>query len=258
MKKPANKPGRILAAVGGALIVLVLLLAADGIGGDPLSRAWSRHAATAFAQKLYPGQTFTVTNSYYSGWFRYVNEVQSGQSTDTRFEVLTRFWFLTSDVGRDGVAVHEFTVEERRNTRARLEYEAKQRFEAIAAVQQGGWYADSFWMLLCSPPQQTADGLRCSVAELPEGKDRLPLDAPLTADLLQQLDALLQVFYIWPGEELPTEAEQAEVLRTVKGLAETEGLPARYYRLVFVAPVNEIGMHDILLQMPDTPAEEID
>lgn len=257
MKRPATKTGRILAAVGGALIVLVLLLAADVVNGDLLSRAWSRHAAVTYAQKLYPGQTFTVTNGYYGGWFRYVNEVQSDQSVDTSFEVMTRFWFSTNDVGSDGAAVHEFTVEERRNTRARLEDEAKRRFAAIDAVQNGGWYADCFWMLLCSPPQQTADGLRCPVAELPAGKDRLPLDAPLTAGLLQELDALLQVFYIWPGEELPTAAEQAEALRTIKTLAESEGLPARYYRLIFVAPVNEVGMHDILLELPDTPAEEI-
>ena len=257
MKKPAAKTGRILAAVGGALIVLALLLAVDSIDGDPLSRAWSRHAAVAWAQKLYPGQTFTVTSSREGPHFRYVNEVQSQQSPDTRFEVLTRFWFFTGDVGSDGMAVHEYTVEERRNTRARLEDEARRRFAAAAAVQDGDWYADNFWFLLCDPPQKTEDGMRCPITELPVGRERLPLDAPLTADLLRDLDALLLVYYIWPGGELPTAAEQAEALRAVKTLAESEGLPARYYRLVFVGPVNEVGMHDVLLQMPDTPAADI-
>ena len=51
MKAKRNKTLRIWAGVGGVVIVAGLLLAADGITGDPLSRAWAERRALAYAER---------------------------------------------------------------------------------------------------------------------------------------------------------------------------------------------------------------
>lgn len=257
MKKLSVKTKRILAAVGGVLIVLALLLAVDAAGGDPLSRAWSRRAAVAYAQNLYPGQTFTVINSWDGQIFHYCNEVQSNQSPDTRFTVQTSCWLFTNDDIGEGMTDHAYNVENRYNTCRRLEGEAARRFAALDAVQNADWYAGNGWMLLCEPPQSNEMGYLCTQQLSPQSAERLPLDAPLTADLLREADALLTVDWRWPDETPPTEAEQDEALHTLKALAEANGMPARYYRLSFISPDSTPGMQNTLLQLPDTAAEDI-
>ena len=95
MKAKRNKTLRIWAGVGGVVIVAGLLLAADGITGDPLSRAWAESCALAYAERAYPDKTFTVQNSYAGSGFSYGVTVGAEESADTRFDVETRFWLLT-------------------------------------------------------------------------------------------------------------------------------------------------------------------
>ena len=95
MKAKRNKTLRIWAGVGGVVIAAGLLLAADGITGDPLSRAWAERRALAYAERAYPDKTFTVQNSYAGSGFSYGVTVGAEESADTRFDVETRFWLLT-------------------------------------------------------------------------------------------------------------------------------------------------------------------
>ena len=94
MKTGKTNPLRILAGGAGALIVLGLLLLVDGITGDPISRRLADNGALAYAEKAYPGQTFTILESGGGQWFRYYARVQSEQSPDTTFTVHTSFWFF--------------------------------------------------------------------------------------------------------------------------------------------------------------------
>ena len=94
MKTGKKNPLRILAGAAGALIVVGLLLLVDGITGDPISRRLADNGALAYAEKAYPGQTFTILESGGGQWFRYYARVQSEQSPDTTFTVHTAFWFF--------------------------------------------------------------------------------------------------------------------------------------------------------------------
>ena len=81
---------RIAAGVVALLLILAMLLAADAIYGDPVSRAWANARAIAYAEKLYPGQTFTVESQDNGSFWTYSTWVQSEQSQDTRFDVTTK------------------------------------------------------------------------------------------------------------------------------------------------------------------------
>src|SRR5699024_3722091 len=103
---------RIAAGIVAVLLILAMLLAADAIYGDPVSRAWANSRAIAYAEKLYPGQTFTVESEDSGSFWTYGTWVQSEQSQDTRFDVTTKFWLFTSDEGgMDGLSRHEQMVE---------------------------------------------------------------------------------------------------------------------------------------------------
>ena len=62
-----SKGLRVLAAVGGLAIAAGLALTVDALRGDPLSRAWAERRAIARAEKLCPGQTFTVLDAMEPG-----------------------------------------------------------------------------------------------------------------------------------------------------------------------------------------------
>ena len=119
MKQTTNNKGkRIAAGVAGGVLVLGLLLAADAVYGDPLSRAWAESRAVQYAESLYPGQTFIVTESYDGSRFEYGTLVQSEQSPDTRFEVRNSFWAALpqTTAARMTPGSHEWLVEQRWNT----------------------------------------------------------------------------------------------------------------------------------------------
>ena len=116
---------RIAAGIAAVFLILAMLLAADAVYGDPISRAWANARAIAYAEKLYPDQTFTVESEYSGSLWTYGTWVQSEQSQDTRFDVTTRFWLFTDDSGGlEGTTRHEQLVERRWNTAYRMGEEA--------------------------------------------------------------------------------------------------------------------------------------
>ena len=57
------KSKRKMAGILAAVLIALVLLAFDCINGDPISERWAMHRAIQFAEKLYPGQTFTAENA---------------------------------------------------------------------------------------------------------------------------------------------------------------------------------------------------
>lgn len=262
MKKLTVKTKRILAAVGGAAIVLALLLFVDSVRGDPLSAALARRAAVRYAEKLYPGQTFTVTGSWYGESFRYVNEVQSGQSVDTRFEVQTRLWFWTDDDLGIGVADHVYRVEERRNTCWRLEQEGEEQLTALARERYGAGFAGleqsdvrPFALLLCCDVQnETAPG-SCT-QNMAEWGGALEPDAPFAPAVLKDSHALLTACRVCPDGTVAA-AEKKQALRELKAFAEGAGFQAAYYQVRFLRQNEETGALTELAVSDIVPAKEI-
>ena len=265
MKPPIVKTKRMLAAVGGAAIVLALLLGADAIAGDPLSRAWSRRAAVRYAEKLYPGQTFTVLYGWDGRLFRYVNEVQSEQSADTCFEIETRLWLFTDDTGPgDNVPDHVWRVEQRRNTCLRLEQAADEQLTALAREQYGEAFAPYIgsghrpfvFMLCCDPPHKTQQGtVSCSQNAAAWGS-ALELDEPFAPAVLQKVPAILTACRICPGGAV-TAAEKAKALRELKAFVEGVGWSADYYQVRFLCPSEEFSGFVEFATSDAVPAEEI-
>ena len=67
---------RIAAGIAAVLLILAMLLAADAVYGDPISLAWANARAIAYAEKLYPDQTFTVESEYSGSLWTYGTGVQ--------------------------------------------------------------------------------------------------------------------------------------------------------------------------------------
>lgn len=130
-KNRRSKPLRVLAGGLGIGIILAVLVLFDGLTGDPLSRAWCDQQALRYARAAYPGQDFTVTESNAGQWFQYGAWVQSTQSADTKFDVLTSFWLQTE--GRE-----QELVENRHNTLVRQGREGARQIEALLRKELPG------------------------------------------------------------------------------------------------------------------------
>lgn len=235
MKTGKKNPLRILAGVAGALIVLGLLLLVDGITGDPISRRLADNGALAYAEKAYPGQTFTILESGGGQWFRYYARVQSEQSPDTTFTVHTSFWFF-----REGEEQRE--VEGRNWTLVRQGKEGAAELSAAlhAALPDlelapafNGWlpgmaYGDSQNMDveldLCWDPD--------NVREVTGYVDLFPLDAPFDKAVTAKVPDRVVVQVLWDGT--PTQADYDKTLSRLKAAAEEAGFAIDWYDLTLV------------------------
>ena len=265
MKNLTVKTKRILAAVGGAAIVLALLLAVDAVGGDPLSRAWARRAAIAYAEKLYPGQTFTADgDAFFVRPFCYDTQVQSEQSPDTNFLVRTRVWLFTGDTGLGtGLPGHMYYVEQKRNTCWRLEQEAGEQLAALAQKKYGDAFAPYeeggcpfVFLLCCDPPYKTNLGVTGSSQDLEAWADALALDEPFDPAVLQKVPTLLTACRICEDGVL-TAAEKTKALRELKNFVEGVGWSADYYQVRFFCQDGELGTLTEFAASDAVPADEL-
>lgn len=220
---------RIAAAFFGVLLVLGLIFFWEYMGdGDPLSVWIGQKRAVAYAERRYPGQTFTVLPDIAPcGRIWQTNIwVQSDTSPDTCFGVTTRWWLFTE--GWE-MATPESMVEGRQNTKGRLEREAGEYIAALLKEQlpdlSFSWAnfrgADSVYVTLCVQP----DGSTDTTPYLPY----LPLDVPFAPGLLQNVPGLVELWISWPAN--PTQQDAEAVLREVKSVLEENGLPVAYYTL---------------------------
>ena len=261
MKQTTNNKGkRIAAGVAGGVLVLGLLLAADAVYGDPLSRAWAESRAVQYAESLYPGQTFIVTESYDGSRFEYGTLVQSEQSPDTRFEVRTSFWlFTTDDSGEDDPSSHEWLVEQRWNTAYRMGTEAAAQVDDILAEELPQYeFAANYGG---EEPQRSSF---ISIGYTPETgavpgnyAEYLPLDASFSKDLLQDVPTRLMLQCTWPTT--PTQADVDTVLAQVKQVMEANGYRFAWYDVTLTdatAPDYQTRLEN-LAESGDVAAEDI-
>lgn len=235
---------RIAAGIVAVLLILAMLLAADAIYGDPVSRAWANSRAIAYAEKLYPGQTFTVESEDSGSFWTYCTWVQSEQSQDTRFDVTTKFWLFTSDEGgMEGLSRHEQMVERRWNTAYRMGEEAAAAVEEVLQKELPQYqFAGTY-----GAEQRSCDiqlGYTEDSSVMPqEYAELLPLDAPFDKSLLQEIPTKLSVTGIWPTT--PTQADVDTVLADLKRVLTAAGYDFAYYSLTLTdatAPSYEEGL----------------
>lgn len=256
MKTGKKNPLRILAGVAGALIVLGLLLLVDGITGDPISRRLADNGALAYAEKAYPGQTFTILESGGGQWFRYYARVQSEQSPDTTFLVDTSFWFF-----RQGEEQRE--VEGRNWTLVRQGKEGAEELSAALhealpdlelAPAFNGWlpgmaYGDSQNMDVELDLCWTPDNMRDVTGYV----DLFPLDAPFDKAVTAKVPDRMVVQVLWDGT--PTQEDYDATLSRLKAAAEAAGFAIDWYDLTLV-PAD--GTHEEIQEtaISDTTAAE--
>lgn len=235
MKIGKKNPLRILAGVAGALIVLGLLLLVDGITGDPISRRLADNGALAYAEKAYPGQTFTILESGGGQWFRYYARVQSEQSPDTTFTVHTSFWFF-----REGEEQRE--VEGRNWTLVRQGKEGAAELSAAlhAALPDlelapafNGWlpgmdYGESQNMDVELDLCWTPDNMRDVTGYV----ELFPLDAPFDKAVTAKVPDRMVVQVLWDGT--PTQEDYDTTLARLKAAAEAAGFAIDWYDLTLV------------------------
>lgn len=235
MKTGKKQPLRILAGVAGALIVVGLLFLVDGITGDPISRRLADNGALAYAEKAYPGQTFTILESGGGQWFSYYARVQSEQSPDTTFMVDTSFWLF-----RQGEEERE--VEGRNWTLVRQGKEGAEELSAALhealpdlefAPAFNGWlpgtdYEDIQNMDVELDLCWTPDNMRDVTGYL----DLFPLDAPFDKAVTQKVPDRMVVQVLWDGT--PTRADYDRTLAHLKAAAEEAGFAIDWYDLTLV------------------------
>ena len=208
---------RILAGMLGTVLVLGLLAAALGLSGDPLSRAWAEKRAVAYAQELYPGQVFFVQAVARDRPFSYRAEVQSRESGDTHFSVITDFWVSTSSAGD-----HIRMVESKWNTKYRLGEEAAERAAAILMVELPE--------MRFSAVYGTEE--RIAFVEMEGEADGLTLDMPFDASLMNEYEFSLSAVVLCKDD--PTEAELREALNRIRAAMEKHGMMFARYDITLI------------------------
>lgn len=235
MKTGKKNPLRILAGVAGALIVLGLLLLVDGITGDPISRRLADNGALAYAEKAYPGQTFTILESGGGQWFRYYARVQSEQSPDTTFTVHTSFWFFREGEEQREVEGRNWTLV-RQGKEGAAELSAALH-EALPDLQLNpafnGWlpgtdYGESQNMDVELDLCWTPDNMRDVTGYV----DLFPLDAPFDKAVTAKVPDRMVVQVLWDGT--PTREDYDATLARLKAAAEAAGFAINWYDLTLV------------------------
>lgn len=220
---------RILAGALGGALVLGLLAVSLGLSGDPLSEKQAERRAIAYAERIYPGQTFTVKDITRDRPFSYRAEVQSIDSEDTRFSVTTDFWVHTSDVDSHGNADHVLLVEEKWNTRYRLGKTAAKRAAAIFEVE----LPEIRFNPLYGVDQDTAFvDLCCREEEWERYKGKLTIDMPFDAALLNEMPACLTAVIL--KDEQSTDEELEEALVRIRTAMEKHGMMFDFYDITLI------------------------
>lgn len=235
MKTGKKNPLRILAGVAGALIVVGLLLLVDGITGDPISRRLADNGALAYAEKAYPGQTFTILESGGRQWFSYYARVQSEQSPDTTFTVHTSFWLFRQGEEQREVEGRNWTlVRQDKEGAAELSaalHEALPDLEFAPAFN--GWlpgmdYGESQNMDVALDLCWTPDNMRDVTGYL----DLFPLDAPFDKAVTAKVPDRVVIQVLWDGT--PTQADYDATLARIKAAVEAAGFQIDWYDLTLV------------------------
>lgn len=244
MQKLTVKTKRILAALGGAAIVLALLLAVDAVTGDPVSRAWAQRQALRYAQTQYPDCHFTVAGSQGGQAFRYYFNLQAQESADIRIDCVSGWrgiedtrgsaaeqvlWNTAARMGREAA---ELAAAELASEAPELELQP-----AFGAEQQKveidlGWQPDA---------EYTGVGA--------EDAAYLAPDAPFTKTVLQNVPSRLVAQVLWHGQ--PTQQDMQTVLQTIKRVLEKNEMPVTWYDITLL-PDDSTDYDDLRARMVES------
>lgn len=168
--KPRTRAKRIAAAAGGFAIVLGLLFGYGYCFGGPVSRYLSGRIAARYVDGAYPGLDYTLRATDQSYGYRYIFEVQSTASPDTRFHI----WV---NMGRIAWDTYEVDVGSFANTRERLGQQLRQDVAAALAAAGMETPADtSYWMVVGGSGDTAvpAEGHPPFALDMPYDKGTLP------------------------------------------------------------------------------------
>lgn len=247
---------RVLAGVLGIGIIIGLLALYDGINGDPFSEANAKKQAVKYARELYPGQTFTAKWALYDSPFTYRVNVQSQESPDTHFDVVTRWWLSLSDtLSPDEEPEHQRLVENGWNTCVRLNNEAS----ALASeIFQNQWPELGLLPIYGVDAHTVNIDLSPSPFLAAEEQDRIMaiykekwFDQSFDTVLLENAPASLEMQVSWNA--IPTEDDAAEILCKAKEIMEANGMPMAYYEVILI-PSDALGLDDAKEYMLDSKA----
>lgn len=214
--KPRTRAKRIAAAAGGFAIVLGLLFGYGYCFGGPVSRYLSGRIAARYVDGAYPGLDYTLRATDQSYGYRYIFEVQSTASPDTRFHI----WV---NMGRIAWDTYEVDVGSFANTRERLGQQLRQDVAAALAAAGMETPADtSYWMVV---------GGSGDTAVPAEGHPPFALDMPYDKGNLPPV-ALALDLEIPEGTDDP-QAAAWEFVQQVKSAMDTAGIDIAAYQVTF-------------------------
>ena len=226
-----KKGKRIVAGILGVILFLAPVIFFDGMTGEPVGKANAARRAEAYAEALYPGQTFHVSGVVYDGPFVFRAEVQSHERRDTHFSVTTAFYLRTSDEDEHGTGDHDRLVESGWNTLFRMGEEAADLAAAVIRLKLPE---------LELVPLYGVGQRRVFIelgyeegAELIEKaggyKELIERDAYFDPALLSEIPAHFSAVVQWDG--VPTESDAEDVLAKIRAVLEENGLPMSYYSI---------------------------
>ena len=227
LRRLRRRIGFWLAGLAAAAVLLAGLIY-SGLYGDPVSDAWAQWRALRYAERLFPGQTFTAPDgSWYTQYFNYSVTVQSDQSPDTHFTVEVRKWFWLEDYGTAAYVTDGTTA--CRRVEKTLSEKAEQKFELLSDLSRlDGQY--SVW--LCAVPDAASiTSFDCAVGPYAAW---VYTDAPFDVSILEHVPGALDLTLYWPTA--PAESDLQAVLHEAKQVMERSGLPMTYYTVTLVGP----------------------
>lgn len=222
---------RIAAGIMGIFLLLAPVIFFDGMIGEPIGKANAARRAEAYAEALYPGQSFYVSGVVYDGPFVFRAEVQSHESQDTHFGVTTEFYLHTSDADENGVSDHVRLVESGWNTLFRMSEEAA---DLAAAVIRLKLPEMELIPLYGTGQRRVFIELGYEEGAAPYGraeryKELIERDASFNPELLHEMPTHFSAVVRW--DDIPTEADAADVLAKIRAVLEENGLPMSHYSI---------------------------
>jgi len=246
-----KKIKRIAAGILGVILFVAPVIFFDGMIGEPFGRANAARRAEAYAEALYPDQTFYVSGVVYDGPFAFRAEVQSHESRDTHFGVTTEFYLRTSDENQNGVCDHVRLVESGWNTLFRMSEEAADLAAAVIRLKLPELELKPLYgMERCRAFVELGYEEGAELIEKAEAyKELIERDVSFDPALLNEIPAHFSAVVQWDG--VPTEADAADVLAKIRAVLEENGLPMSYYSLTLTPGGDEISVSTGIIRADD-------